>query len=146
MARPDQSAVQRSESPAGAGLAGVGGGTFLALIAAKWPDTDPLKSWIIYSIPTVSVLLTAGSVWAQVRIANYVQERKVTSLITKAKAKLEAALANPNTSEEHKSRLQDELEQLEMFDVERIMTKVKSVKVISAKDVKQFHRSHNTGT
>ena len=126
-------------SRAGAGLAGAGGGTVLALFAASWPDSSPFKQWAIYAIPSVSILLTAVYVWLQVKIANYVQEKEVASLIETGKQKLQTAMANPNTSDEHKSRLQSELEQLEVLEVERVMARVKSINVITAKDVQNFH-------
>jgi hypothetical protein len=128
--KPDQ-----VESKTGAGFAGAGGGTLVAVIASGLEESNPLKHSLLYAAPSLSILLSAAWIWAQVAIANYFRDKEVQLLVGSAKSALESALKNPNTSIEHKEKIRKELEQLELVTVESLMSRVNSLKINTSSDV-----------
>ncbi len=127
----------KTESKLGAGFAGAGGGTLLAIFASSMEDGNPLKLWLLYAAPTITILLTAIWVWVQVSLTNYLRDKQVKLLIENARNHLENALENNNTSEVHKDKLRSELEQLELITVERVMEQVKSLGVVTTVDIEK---------
>ena len=123
-----------SESKAGAGAAGVGGGTLVVVMANSLPESSKLKPWLLLAAPSVSVFLSAAWLWLQVRIANFVRDREAESIIASAKRTLEEALRNPNTSEAHRAVVREKLEQLELVAVSRQMERISALKVIPDPD------------
>ena len=127
----DKNKALDSRTPAG--LAGAGGGTLIAVIASSLDD--PLKQWLLFAAPSISILLSGIWIWAQVTIGNYFRDKEVKLLISNAKETLEDALKNESTSDEHKEKLRDKLEKLELIDVDRLITRVDSLKIITSADV-----------
>lgn len=115
---------------ASAGLAGAGGGTLLTIIANSLPEGSVWKPWVLYLAPSFAVLLSAIWLWTQRQIASHFREREVSDLFQRAKNTLEAALRNPNTTPEHRTRLQKQLEELEMLDVGRVVDRIKSLRML----------------
>jgi hypothetical protein len=76
-------------------------------------------------------------VWLQVVVANRVQDMQVDGLIKTAKAKLEESIANPHISEEHRSYLRKQLEELDSMNIDRIKSKIQALKVITSEDIKR---------
>lgn len=114
--------VQASDgaTKARAGLAGAGGGTGLVAVAESLPVDPSVKSLLVYAAPTVAVLFGSLVLFAQVQMSRYLQQR----LVKRVRRDLEECLKNPHTSDEHKKRIRDRLEDLEnvvtIQDIERI--------------------------
>ncbi|NTW87613.1 MAG: hypothetical protein HGB26_00465 [Desulfobulbaceae bacterium] len=114
-------------SKVGATAAGAGGGTLLVVLSSHLPEGNPFKQWLVMVAPTLSVTLTTLWYWAQVEIANYIQDKKVEALALKTKQSLIDALNNSNTSESHRNSLRSKLEELEIIISERQMKKLRSL-------------------
>ncbi|MCP4676993.1 MAG: hypothetical protein GY854_16035 [Deltaproteobacteria bacterium] len=125
------------QSKVGAGAAGVGGGTLVAVIANNLPETNALKPWLILIAPSLSIFLGAGWLWLQVKVANYLRDREVQTVIASAKKTLEAALANPLTSNKHRKKIQEELEKLELMAVRRHLERFRSLRIITSADISE---------
>ena len=127
-------------SNVGAGAAGVGGGTLIVLIANNLPSDSAIKPWLLLLSPAASVSLSALWLWLRIEIANYVQDNRVKSLAKAAKSALEEALQNPHTSDGHKSRIREQLEEVESLLATRHLTKLKDLRPVTASDVLDFER------
>jgi hypothetical protein len=131
----DSSPKTTQDSKAGAGAAGVGGGTLLVLLANNLPPQDAkLKTCLLLAAPSLSIFLGGVWLWLQLRIANYLQDREALAIIDSAKVTLEQALKNTNTSEDHRAKLRTQLETLELIAVERQMDRIKALHVVTEKD------------
>ncbi|SRR5258708_25217267 len=111
----------------GAGAAGAGSGTLIVLLANNLPNTDPRKSWLILLAPSVSIGISVVYAWIRTGIEEYFEERKIKKFVEQAKATLREALENKNTSEEHRSKLRGQLEELELLLVKSSIEKVRVV-------------------
>ena len=61
------------------------------------------------------------------KIRNVFRNREVRKLLDDARADLERALNNPNTSDDHKQKVRKRLEELDLIPVERIMAQISSL-------------------
>jgi hypothetical protein len=86
------------ESKASAGVAGVGGGTLLVVLASSLPENSRVRLWLTLIAPFLSVALTVIWLRAQVEIVTYMKNRKMKILGERARGVLQEALKNPNTS------------------------------------------------
>lgn len=111
----------------GAGAAGAGGGTLLALLANNLPPDNSLRSWLIILAPSATVAISAGWIWLRHKIERHYREKELKVLISQSKQTLQEALANPNTSENHRRELRKQLEQLELIDINIALNRVKSL-------------------
>ncbi|MBJ7297642.1 MAG: hypothetical protein JHC73_15290 [Dolichospermum sp.] len=127
---------EKREAQTSAGLAGAGGGTLVAVIANQIPDSNIAKPVLQYMAPSISILITALWVWLQVTAANHVRDMQVDALVKTAKVKLEESIANPHISEEHRSYLRKQLEQIDSMNIDRIKSKIEAFKVITSEDIK----------
>jgi len=123
-----------------AGAAGIGGGTLFVLIANSLPPDSVMKPWLLLITPAVSITLSAIWLWIRVEIANYVQDLQVKSLAKAAKVALENALLNPHTSAAHKSRIRENLEEVEILLTTRHLTRLKNFKPMTGSDVIAFEK------
>jgi hypothetical protein len=103
-----------NSSKASAGLAGVGGGTLLVLLARQLPDSNPYKAWALLLAPSLSVTLSAALLWFQSILRTYLKLKRNDWVFQRVRTTLENFLSNPHTSAEHKERIRQQLEQLEM--------------------------------
>lgn len=124
---PEDEARTTKSGKAGAGVAGAGGGTLVALLATSLDDNNSLREWLIYAAPTVSVGLSGIWLWLQGKVVNRVRDREARGIIEDAKLELEAALLNPNTSDEHKDLIRKKLEEFELVNIDRVMKKLQSL-------------------
>lgn len=131
------SSQKKKEAQANASWAGAGGGTLVAVVANQLPDQNIAKPTLLYLSPSISILVTAFWVWLQVKVANYVRDKEVEQLIQGAKAELEESIANPHISEEHRSYLRKQLEDLDSININRIKSKIKALNVITGDDVRR---------
>lgn len=125
------------ESKTSAGAVGIGGGTFLVALANSFPEGSRVRFWLTLIAPSVSAVLSVMWLWAQVEIANYVQDRKLKSLVRDAKSNLQEALNNPNTSEEHRNVIRKKLEEIELIVADRELGRIKSLSPISFTDIRK---------
>jgi hypothetical protein len=118
-----------------AGAAGVGGGTLLVVLANSLPESSKIKPWLLLAAPSVSLGLSATWLWCRIRLSNYLRDREVAAVITKTRATLAAAIANPDVSDEHRADLRRQLEELDRVAVAREMEKVKLLPPIAPPDM-----------
>lgn len=111
-----------------AGAAGAGSGPLLVLLANNLPDNSGLKSWLIIVAPSASI--AAAYLWnkASVAVENYLRKRELRGLIVQAQETLKHALGNGQTSQEHRAKLSQELEQLELLLIQTDVEKIKSLR------------------
>lgn len=119
---------------AGAGVA-AGSGTLLALIANNMSDENMLKPWLILAAPSLSIIFGSIWVWLQIKIVNYIREREFKLVISEAKKTVEQELEDPNLSNERRDKLKQMREELNQIEIDRVMTKLKSLRIITEKDI-----------
>lgn len=129
MSEPGIQETEESKTPAG--IAGASGGTLVAVIASGLEDSNPIKQWLFYSAPTITILLSAVWFWVQVTIRNYIRDKQVKNLTAEAKDTLEEALRSKDTSAEHKKVLRNKLEQLEIVNVDRLLSRVENIALVT---------------
>jgi hypothetical protein len=122
---------ERNESNANAGFAGAGGGTFIAVIANQLPDANIAKPILQYAAPSITILISALWVYIQVKI----RDKEVDYLFKKAREQLKRRIDDPNISEDHRRELQKHLEDIDSLDINRIKSRIESLKVISKDDM-----------
>src|SRR4051794_315058 len=110
MSKGNRSQGELAGKKTGAGAAGAGSGTLLVLLANNLPSQSPLKPWLVLIAPSLSVAVSVLYYWVRRALDSYLEQRKRQRFIAEAKTNLDAALKNPNTSEEHRKRLQREFE------------------------------------
>jgi uncharacterized protein HemX len=85
----------------------------------------------MWASPTFSVTTTGVWLWLQRRVVEYAHEREARDVVSDARRTLEQALKNPQTSEEHRTRIRQDLEKLERLEVGRKMKRVEaSIRVV----------------
>jgi len=124
--------VPRTDSKAGAGAAGVGGGTLMVAIASTLPEDSLIKPWLMYAAPATSVALSAIWLWSQLEIANYMRDRKIKVLAERTRLTLLDSINNPATSEEHRNVIRGKLEQLEVIVADRELERIKDLTPVTA--------------
>jgi len=133
-----QEGIQKTESRAGAGLAGVGSGTSLVAIAQALPDTNGLKPWLLFAAPAVSIGASAIWLWAQVEIANLVQDWRIRQIAKRLRAHLDVAIAAPKCDPEHQQDLQKRIRMLDIIIADRDLGRLKELTPVAAEDVTNF--------
>lgn len=114
MSEPSSSAGDSSPRlPIDAGAFGIGLGTAVALFAERLPEDAAAKPWLLVFAPTISVAIS--HLWIRMRshVRDLLDQRDAQRIFREAKQTLEDGLNNPNTSQEHKDQLRDDLELLE---------------------------------
>lgn len=108
------------------GFAGAGGGALFVLIVDLFNPSLELKNIVSYVAPSVAIGFswlwsTFGNVWE-----TYNRERKLKATINSLNTKFQQYLNNPNTSEEHKAKLREKLEEVEMKVIESDLKLIKA--------------------
>ena len=114
-------------SLAGAVGAG-GGGTLLVLIAQNLPDDFPPKPWLLLLAPWVSVAIGGLLLWIRQEVDRWRRERAFEAAVRQVRALLDAAIANPHTSETHKAEIRRQLEELELSLVQAGMEYIRRLR------------------
>jgi hypothetical protein len=133
MNEPERTPEVTRLSGASAGVAGVGSGTLLAALTAQIKN-ETVRTWVVLAIPTVAFVAGAFWAWIQAGLMRWLQEREVRVLIAQAKDEIQQALANQNTSEQHREELRKQLEQLELVSVQRFKSRLETIPVITMAD------------
>lgn len=108
-ARRQTGAETSSYNSINAGLGGVGGGTSIVAIAQQVGVHTVLGQVLIWAAPAVSVI--AGAMLYQLKFrVDWYNER---SQVKRARRTLEEQLRYPHTSEEHKAKIREMLEELD---------------------------------
>ena len=97
---------------------GAGGGTLLVILAQNISENSPWKSWLVILAPGASVVATTGLSWVRAEWSAYRRRRTISSAFAKTKKHIEDGLKNRNTSEEHKAKLRERLEKIEIVMIE----------------------------
>lgn len=124
-------------SKANAGAAGIGGGTLLIALASSLPEGSRLRFWLTLVAPCFSVVLSALFLWAQIEIANFMQDRKVKVLVRRTQETLQAALRNEHTSESHRRLIKKKLEELDLLVADRELKRIKEMVPITIANYKK---------
>jgi nitrogenase subunit NifH len=125
---------ERKESPASASLAGASGGTLVALLANQIPDENTAKV-LLYLAPSISILFTFLWGWTQVKLIDYLNDKKAVRLTEKAKRILESIIADPNTSEEYREISKKKLEGLNTTIIDRIESQIQAIPLYTSGNI-----------
>lgn len=68
--------------------------------------------------------------WGQLRLREYLTERRANEVFKTAKQTITEALANPATSEQHRVKLRAELEKLELLMIRRQFARIEAISVV----------------
>jgi hypothetical protein len=111
-----------AEPTRGAGAAGVGGGTLIAIIASALPDGIG-KTILIWLAPAATLTLSAIWGWCSKRIVEYLNERDAETTSRRARVAIEQALNNPNLTQAQRAELEAQRVELDLMIVEQRMAK-----------------------
>ncbi len=134
----DKDENRKSDSRAGAGLAGVGSGTGLVAVAQGLPDDNVLKPWLLFAAPALAIGASAIWLWAQMEVANLIQDWRIKLVAKRLRAYLNTALSDPNCTPEHQHLLQQRLEEVDIIIADRDLELLKKMTPITADDVAEF--------
>ena len=132
------------ESKAGAGAAGIGGGTLLIVIANSLKDSNPLKQWCLLAAPSCSVFLNMLGLWLSAKISNYLLDKDFFSTKQKLLQTLQNGIKDNNTTAKHRRQLQKYYEEVQRIEVERYMARITSIKTMTEADFQNSQISRNT--
>ena len=103
-----------------ASVGGIGGGTGLVGVAHLVGPSTPFGAILLYAAPAATVIVGSLLYYVEIQVSRYAERRVAKN----ARKTLEAALANPLTSDEHRARIRAKLEALEEVlttrEVERV--------------------------
>lgn len=94
-----------------AGLAGVGAGTGLVILAESLGPSDPLRPVLLYVAPSASVLLGAIGYVIQVEAARLWRRR----VVRRGRQEVEAFLDHPRISDARKDVVREQWEETEQY-------------------------------
>lgn len=126
--------AERKESKGGAGAAGIGGGTLLVVIANSLPQDNKFRPLLIWAAPSAAVFLGGLWLFIQYKMNNFLRDHEAKAHFDNAKKILREALNNPLTSNEHRQRLQRELETLEILALSRYLDRIKALKPVTEEE------------
>lgn len=106
-----------------AGIAGAGIGTLMVSLAKNLPDDTAYKSWMVIAAPTIAVVVS----WMARRVEIYWKRKQVTALKKKMKEKISELLDNPILNDKEKEKLQREIVDIDMAEIETLEAKIKSI-------------------
>jgi hypothetical protein len=111
-----------TETTKGAGAAGVGGGTLIAIIATALPDGLG-KTVLIWLAPTATLTFTAIWIWCRKKIVEHMDDHDAESSFRAARTAIEQALNNPNLTPPQRAEFETKRVQLDQMIVERRLSK-----------------------
>jgi hypothetical protein len=129
------------EDKAAATAAGAGGGTLLVVVANALPESNKFKPWLLLAVPSVSVLLSGLWIWTRVRLANYLRDREADTLVVALRSELRVLIADPHTSEQHRTTLRAKLEELDHVTVSRKLDRIRLLTPVSAAHLEKLDES-----
>jgi len=109
--------VSDSESAKGAGAAGVGGGTLVAIIATTLAD-GPLKTVLIWVAPAATITLSALWIWGRKKLIEYFDNKQAEAAFRAARQAIEQALNNPSLIPEQRGEFERKRVELDQMIIE----------------------------
>jgi len=110
-------ATDRLRGSVSSGLAGAGGGTGLLALVQSLDDHAYWKPVLIFLAPTATVVIAEIWFYAKQALNRYVHDRTtaffINSTIRKAIKERDTINTDPHASEEHKLKLQKDVEMLQ---------------------------------
>lgn len=126
----NETPVHNSRSPrpdVGAGAAGVGMGTLLALMANNLPSGNPWKTCLVVLAPAVSVAISVVYRWITLALEAFLSRRALQREVYEARNILQESLQSADISQEHKKQLQNVLFELQMILLKFNMEKIRQM-------------------
>lgn len=120
---PASGPLSDPQATKGAGAAGVGGGTLVAIIATSLPE-GILKTILIWLAPATTLTLSALWIWARKKIIDHVIEREIKAEFDAAKKVIADALTNQSLTAEQRGELEKKRHELEERMVDYRLSKV----------------------
>ncbi|MCA4024263.1 hypothetical protein [Vibrio vulnificus] len=115
------------------GAVGAGSGTILVLFANSLPETSSVKDILIHLSPSLTVISAGVFGYFSYKIRKFLLDHDRSSAFKKAKQTLHKSLDNDKTSDEHKKKMQQNLEELERIELD---TQMKDIKALANVNVK----------
>ena len=116
----DNGGLVSAADTAGAGAAGVGGGTVVSVLASSLPDGFA-KTVLIWLAPTATVAASALWIWARRRVVAHFDERYAKREFDAARTAIADALSNPSLTAEQRAEFEAKRVELDQMVVERRM-------------------------
>lgn len=120
---------------AGAGLAGAGGGTLVAAIAATLPEGHPVKPYLMLAAPSIAIFASGIWLWVNVKIGNHLRDQEVKTVLAAARKTVDDQLQNPKCSPKRQAALQRELEDLDRLELDHHKRRLAKIRIISEDDI-----------
>ena len=126
ISRPD---TQKTSSIA----AGAGGELSWYLVASAIPESYPIvKQALVYFSPTASLCFSYLWAWAYVNINERLAKSNSARIVARAIELRDKIVADPASSQEHKRRVQESVEKLQMVEFEILQDSSRSFRTIAA--------------
>lgn len=122
---PAAGSVGRALAPSSAlaSVGGVGGGTGLVALAEAIGPGTKLGSMLLYLAPSISVGVGGTLYFLEAQVNRYFEQR----LVKNAHQTLERQLDNPRTSYEHKAKIRELLEELDLTEARTELERVRGL-------------------
>ena len=130
-----------SSTKAGAGAAGMGGGTLLIVLANHLPVQSPLREWLILVSPSVSVMLSVGWWFLLEWIVETMRERQFRSFVSTARRNLREQLTDSSLSDAERNLIVNTLHELLQIESARYIQKIKAMQPVAADSPLRKRRS-----
>jgi hypothetical protein len=120
--QPADRGITDPEMTKGAGAAGIGGGTLIAILASALPD-GTLKSVLIWLAPTATITVSALWIWARKQIVSYFDDKEAERVFAAARKAISQALSNSDLTPQQRADFQAKQVELDQMIVDRRMSK-----------------------
>ncbi len=112
--------MDKSKIPAG--IAGVTGGTlWFYFIAYTLEDSNPIKQWLLFSAPSITIFFSAVWLWLQVFIKKFIHDKQEKNNISEVTNTFITGQKNEFTSKEHKAKMAGMFENFELNKFENFI-------------------------
>lgn len=141
MSRKSPPARVARETQIGSGLAGAGSGTLLVVLASTMPEGSPLRAWLTFAAPTVSICAAILVSWALVLTQNLLRDRQVAAIVRRVRRHVAQLEADPNSSATLKEVAHGILEEIDREVLGRELERVRSLAPVPPPgDITRGHR------
>jgi len=110
------SAERHSNSDTASRIAGISGGTGIVGLVALIPeDYHGLKQALTYLSPTASIVIAILWSWGSGLLVSWLDQLQFDQSLRRVRELRDQILANPHSSEQHRTRAQENVEALEQL-------------------------------
>jgi hypothetical protein len=127
MTGANRSVATSKKATVGGKAAGVGGGTLTVFLASVLPEHSPLRPWLLFAAPTISVTISAVSTWAIRQSSQYFRARAFRSELDRARQTVQKGLKTEGTSPQHKALIRKKLEELDNIEIDNTLNRVRNL-------------------